>query len=280
MPPKRRGRASRQAVVDSKTPVSADGEDASEPSVPLGYSESQSSTFHSLASAVNRVVDLMERLVVGQTRVQQSTGQSVDPVPSGTSSSQPSVASQSLSRQRFRPRGRQFKRSSSSSCSEERDDVLTGGGCTDSCTLLVNSVLFPPHLFCVMPCPCYSCRCRGCPSTIDVELGVEKSVSGARILGQMSTFCVDRFGKALLALVVGPEICFADALSFCGLGCFASSRAFVFPFDSSAGLGELSGLPGYSAGLGVDPTEVAPGGIPGFTAVRGFSPAGGAPGGG
>ncbi|KZV49117.1 beta-galactosidase 13-like [Dorcoceras hygrometricum] len=62
-----------------------------------------------------RAVDLMESLAVGQTRVQQSTGQSVDPVPSGTSSSQPSVASQSLSRQRFRPRGRQFKRSSSSS---------------------------------------------------------------------------------------------------------------------------------------------------------------------
>ncbi|KZV19373.1 hypothetical protein F511_32587 [Dorcoceras hygrometricum] len=44
-----------------------------------------------------------------------SLGQSVDPVPSGTSSSQPSVAPHSLSRQRFRPRGRCFKRSSSSS---------------------------------------------------------------------------------------------------------------------------------------------------------------------
>ncbi|KZV49978.1 hypothetical protein F511_31893 [Dorcoceras hygrometricum] len=59
----------------------------------------------------------MESLVVGQTRVQQSTGQSVDPVPSRTSSSQPSVAPKSLSRSRFRPRGRQFKRSSSSSSS-------------------------------------------------------------------------------------------------------------------------------------------------------------------
>ncbi|KZV51173.1 hypothetical protein F511_19723 [Dorcoceras hygrometricum] len=66
---------------------------------------------------VNRAVDLMESLVVRQTRVQQPTGQSVDPVPSGTSSSQPSVASQSLSLQRFRPRVRQFKRSSSSSSS-------------------------------------------------------------------------------------------------------------------------------------------------------------------
>ncbi|KZV45590.1 hypothetical protein F511_33701 [Dorcoceras hygrometricum] len=117
MPPRRRGRASRQAVVDSRTPVSADREDASQPSVPLEYSESQSSAFRSLASAVNRAVDLMESLVVGQTRVQQSTGQSVDPVPSGTSSSQPSVAPQSLSRQRFRSRGRRFKRSSSSSSS-------------------------------------------------------------------------------------------------------------------------------------------------------------------
>ncbi|KZV18384.1 hypothetical protein F511_24906 [Dorcoceras hygrometricum] len=117
MPPRRRGRASRQAVVDSRTPVSADREDASQPSVPLGFSESQSSAFLALANAVNRAVDLMESLTVGQTRVQQSTGQIVDPVPSGTSSSQPSVAPQSLSRQRFRPRGRHFKRSSSSSSS-------------------------------------------------------------------------------------------------------------------------------------------------------------------
>ncbi|KZV47020.1 hypothetical protein F511_16407 [Dorcoceras hygrometricum] len=63
------------------------------------------------------MVDFMESLVVGQTRVQRSTGQSVDPMPSGTSSSQPFVAPQSLSRQRFRPRGRQFKRSSLSSLS-------------------------------------------------------------------------------------------------------------------------------------------------------------------
>ncbi|KZV30459.1 ecotropic viral integration site 5 protein [Dorcoceras hygrometricum] len=117
MPPRRRGRANRQAVIDSRTPVSADREDASQPSVPLGFSESQSSAFHSLASAVNRAVDLMKSLVVGQTRVQQSSGQSVDHVPSGTSSSQPSVASQPLSLLRFRPRGRQFKRSSSSSSS-------------------------------------------------------------------------------------------------------------------------------------------------------------------
>ncbi|KZV24198.1 hypothetical protein F511_09142 [Dorcoceras hygrometricum] len=117
MPLRRRGRASRQVVVDSRTPVSADREDASQMSVPLGYSESQSSAFHSLASAVNRAVDLMESLVAGQTRIQQSTGQSVDPVPYGTSSSQPSVAPQSLSHSRFRPRGRKFKRSSSSSSS-------------------------------------------------------------------------------------------------------------------------------------------------------------------
>ncbi|KZV15698.1 CDPK-related kinase 2-like [Dorcoceras hygrometricum] len=32
----------------------------------------------------------------------------------------------------------------------------------------------------------------------------------------MSTFCVHRFGLALLALVAGREICFADTLSFCG----------------------------------------------------------------
>ncbi|KZV37567.1 hypothetical protein F511_12312 [Dorcoceras hygrometricum] len=122
MPPRRRGRASRQAVVDSRTPVSADREDASQPSVPLGFSESQSSAFLALANAVNRAVDLMESLAVGQTRVQQLTGQSVDPVPSGTSSSQPFVASQSLSRQRFRPRGRRFKRSSSSSSSSGGSD--------------------------------------------------------------------------------------------------------------------------------------------------------------
>ncbi|KZV16860.1 pleiotropic drug resistance protein 7 [Dorcoceras hygrometricum] len=101
MPPRRRGRASRQVVVDSRIPVSADREDASQTSVPLGFSESQSSAFLALANAVNRAVDLMESLVVGQTRVQQSTGQSVDHVPSGTSSSHPSVASQSLSRQRL-----------------------------------------------------------------------------------------------------------------------------------------------------------------------------------
>ncbi|KZV33383.1 hypothetical protein F511_12944 [Dorcoceras hygrometricum] len=117
MPPRRRGRASRQAVVDLRTPGSADREDASQLSVPLGFSEIQSSAFLALANAVNRAVDLTESLTVGQTRVQQSTGHSVDPVPSGTSSSQPSVAPQSLSRQRFRPKGRHFKRSSSSSSS-------------------------------------------------------------------------------------------------------------------------------------------------------------------
>ncbi|KZV16277.1 glycine hydroxymethyltransferase family protein [Dorcoceras hygrometricum] len=62
-------------------------------------------------------VDLMESLAVGQTRVQQSTEQSVDPMTSGTSSSQPSMAPQSFSRKRFRPRGRKFKRSTSSSSS-------------------------------------------------------------------------------------------------------------------------------------------------------------------
>ncbi|KZV15721.1 hypothetical protein F511_20024 [Dorcoceras hygrometricum] len=63
---------------------------------------------------------------LGQTRVQQSTEQSVDPMPSGTSSSQPSVAPQSLSLQRFRPRGRRFKRSSSSSsCSGGSGGVRT-----------------------------------------------------------------------------------------------------------------------------------------------------------
>ncbi|KZV57203.1 hypothetical protein F511_40560 [Dorcoceras hygrometricum] len=67
--------------------------------------------------AVNRAVDFMESLAVGQPRVQQPSGQSVELVSSRTSSSQPSVAPQSWSRQRFRPRGRQFKRSSSSSSS-------------------------------------------------------------------------------------------------------------------------------------------------------------------
>ncbi|KZT76731.1 hypothetical protein F511_46244 [Dorcoceras hygrometricum] len=92
MPPGRRGRASRQAVVDLRTTGSADRVDASQSSVPLGFSESQSSAFLALSNTVNRAVDLMESLAVGQTRVQQSTGQGVDPVPSGTSSSQPSVA--------------------------------------------------------------------------------------------------------------------------------------------------------------------------------------------
>ncbi|KZV45921.1 hypothetical protein F511_20517 [Dorcoceras hygrometricum] len=117
MPPKRKGRASRQVMVDSRTLVSADREDVPQPSVPVRCRESQPSDFRSLASAVNRAVDFMESLVVGQTRVRQSTGHSVDLVPSGTSSSQFSVASQSLISQRFRPRGRQFKRSSSSSSS-------------------------------------------------------------------------------------------------------------------------------------------------------------------
>ncbi|KZV30877.1 hypothetical protein F511_10811 [Dorcoceras hygrometricum] len=117
MPPKRKGGASRQVMVDSRTLVSADREDVPQPSVPVRCRESQPSAFRSLASAVNRAVDFMKSLVVGQTRVRQSTGHSVNPVPSGTSSSQSSVASQYLIRQRFRPRGRQFKRSSSSSSS-------------------------------------------------------------------------------------------------------------------------------------------------------------------
>ncbi|KZV52434.1 hypothetical protein F511_34309 [Dorcoceras hygrometricum] len=104
-------------MVDSRTLVSADREDVPQPSVPVRCRESQSSAFRSLASAVNRAVDFMESLVVGQTRVRQSTGQCVDLVPSGTSSSQSSVASQSLIRQRFGPRGRKFKRFSSSSSS-------------------------------------------------------------------------------------------------------------------------------------------------------------------
>ncbi|KZV17479.1 hypothetical protein F511_12585 [Dorcoceras hygrometricum] len=117
MPPRRRDRASRQAVVDSRTLVSIDREDASQPSVPLRSHASQSSAFRSLSCAVNREIDFMESLTIGQTQVQQPSGQSVDPVSSGTSSSQPSVASQSWSRRRFRPRGRHFKRSSSSSLS-------------------------------------------------------------------------------------------------------------------------------------------------------------------
>ncbi|KZV47781.1 pleiotropic drug resistance protein 7 [Dorcoceras hygrometricum] len=93
MPPKRKGRASRQVMVDSRTLVSADREDVPQPSVPMICRENQPSAFRSLASAFNRAVDFMESLVVGQTRVRKSTGHSVDLVPSGTSSSQPSVAS-------------------------------------------------------------------------------------------------------------------------------------------------------------------------------------------
>ncbi|KZV17315.1 dystroglycan-like [Dorcoceras hygrometricum] len=162
IPPRRRGRSSRQAVVDSRTPVSADREEASKPSVPLGFSESQSSAFLALANAVNRAVDLMESLTVGQTRVYQSTGQSVDPVPSETS----------------------------------------------------------VHRDFHSPITAVSCL---------------------------------RFGQA-----PGHEFLLAFLRSRAYR--FAGSCVFETPSDSSPGLGELQGLPGHSAGLGVGPAGGASGG--------------------
>ncbi|KZV40083.1 hypothetical protein F511_43015 [Dorcoceras hygrometricum] len=46
------------------------------------------------------------------------------------------------------------------------------------------------------------------------------------------------------------------------------SCVFATPFDSSPGLGELQGLPGYSAGLGVDPAGGAPGDSIGYPRTR------------
>ncbi|KZV23908.1 hypothetical protein F511_19311 [Dorcoceras hygrometricum] len=115
MPPRRIGRASRQVVGGSRALVSAKGEDFPQPSAPVRRRDSQYSVILSFASAINRAVDFVESLAIRQLRVQQSAGQRIDYVLSGNSSSQPFVAPPSLGLQRFRRRGRQFKRYSSSS---------------------------------------------------------------------------------------------------------------------------------------------------------------------
>ncbi|KZV48676.1 hypothetical protein F511_22916 [Dorcoceras hygrometricum] len=230
MPLRRRGRASRQVVVDSRTLVSANREDAPQSSVPLGYSESQSSAFHSLASAVNRAVDFMESLVVGQTRVQQSTGQSVDPVPSGTSSSQPSVAPQSLIRSRFRPRGRQFKRSNSISSS-------SGGSSGARSTTTFCGQCGGKH----KPSQCVGVRgaCNNCGQVghfarVCPTLG-QRDVTRSSSRRPYRPFQSQRSGLQPTQVDAITEER-DDVLT--GGGC-TGSCVFETPFDSSLGLGEL-----------------------------------------
>ncbi|KZV39586.1 hypothetical protein F511_02049 [Dorcoceras hygrometricum] len=64
---------------------------------------------------MNQAIDIEEGLLNSQSWVQPSVGQSFYLAPSGTPSSKPSQAPQSLNCQRFSPRGKQFKRLGSSS---------------------------------------------------------------------------------------------------------------------------------------------------------------------
>ncbi|KZV30882.1 hypothetical protein F511_10816 [Dorcoceras hygrometricum] len=134
MPPKRRGRASRKVVGDSRALVSAVGRDVPQPSASVRHRETQFSALLPFSSAINRVVDFAESFVVRRPQVQQSVGQSVNSVPSRTSSSPPSVAPPSSSRQSFRPRGKKFKRSGlSSSYSSGTSGASSGAAFCGQC---------------------------------------------------------------------------------------------------------------------------------------------------
>ncbi|KZV42367.1 hypothetical protein F511_17856 [Dorcoceras hygrometricum] len=67
------------------------------------------------AEAVDRAVDIEGSLLEVQNQVQPTAGRSILPMPEGTQSFRPPQTSQPLNRQRFKPRGKQFKRRSNSS---------------------------------------------------------------------------------------------------------------------------------------------------------------------
>ncbi|KZV33887.1 hypothetical protein F511_11097 [Dorcoceras hygrometricum] len=78
--------------------------------------------------AMDRAGDIEESLLEAQNQVQPTVGRSFLPVPEATQSFQPPQASQQSNRQRFKPRGKQFKRRSNSSSSGSVSSCGSGSG--------------------------------------------------------------------------------------------------------------------------------------------------------
>ncbi|KZV35735.1 hypothetical protein F511_14090 [Dorcoceras hygrometricum] len=85
------------------------------------------------AESVDQAVDIEESLLEAQAPIQPSVGRSFQPVQDVSQSFQSPQGSHQSSRQRFKPRGKQFKKKAHSSSS---GSVSSGGSSSGACPLM------------------------------------------------------------------------------------------------------------------------------------------------